>query len=195
MCVAEQWLSSASTDIHLYFSIQVNINIRNRSLALHWRHNDHDGVSNHQPHHCLLILLFRVMSRKTSKFRVTGLCVGNSPEPVNSPHKGPVTRKMFPFDDVIMDIPYSNGNNLLLWSCLNSLAPGKLEWNFRHVIFKQILVIGWGIFSEIALIWMSLDSTNDQSTLVQVMAWCRQATNHYLSQCWPRSLLPYIRSH
>ena len=24
-------------------------------------------------------------------------------EPVNSPHKWPVTRKMFPFDDVIMD--------------------------------------------------------------------------------------------
>ena len=23
--------------------------------------------------------------------------------PVNSPHKGPVTRKIFPFDDVIMD--------------------------------------------------------------------------------------------
>ena len=29
------------------------------------------------------------------------LC-GNSPGSVNSPHKGPVTRKMFPFDDVIM---------------------------------------------------------------------------------------------
>ena len=27
---------------------------------------------------------------------------GNSPGPVNSPHKGPVTRKIFPFDDVIM---------------------------------------------------------------------------------------------
>ena len=24
--------------------------------------------------------------------------------PVNSPHKGPVTRKMFPFDDVIMNV-------------------------------------------------------------------------------------------
>ena len=24
--------------------------------------------------------------------------------PVNSPHKGPVTRKMFPFDDVIMGL-------------------------------------------------------------------------------------------
>ena len=27
---------------------------------------------------------------------------GNHRSPVNSPHKGPVTRKMFPFDDVIM---------------------------------------------------------------------------------------------
>ena len=26
--------------------------------------------------------------------------------PVNSPHKWPVTRKMFPFDDVIMGNPY-----------------------------------------------------------------------------------------
>ena len=25
--------------------------------------------------------------------------------PVNSPHEGPVTRKMFPFDDVIIFIP------------------------------------------------------------------------------------------
>ena len=71
-------------------------------LALHWRHNEHDGVSNHQPHGCLLNRLFRRRSKKTSKLCVTGLCVGNSPGPVNSPHKGPVTRKMFPFDDVIM---------------------------------------------------------------------------------------------
>ena len=69
---------------------------------LHWRHNDHDCVSNHQPYDCLLNRLFRRKSKKTSKLRVTGLCVGNSPVPVNSPHKGPVTRKMFPFDDVIM---------------------------------------------------------------------------------------------
>ena len=71
-------------------------------FALRWRHNDHDGVSNHQPHGCLLNRLFRRRSKQTSKRRVTGLCVGNSPGPVNSPHKGPVTRKMFAFDDVIM---------------------------------------------------------------------------------------------
>ena len=70
--------------------------------TLHWRHNDHDSVSNHQPHSCLLSRLFRRSSKKTSKLRVTGLCVENSPGPVISPHKGPVSRKMFPFDDVIM---------------------------------------------------------------------------------------------
>ena len=73
----------------------------------------------------------------------------------------------------------------------NSLAPGKFEWNLRHVIFKQILVIdGWSISCEITPIWMSLDFTDDQSILVQVMAWCLQATSHYLSQCWPRPLSP-----
>ena len=70
--------------------------------ALRWRHNDHAGVSNHQSHGCLLHRLFRRRWKKTSKLRVTGLCAGNSPGPVNSPHKGPVTREMFPFDDVIM---------------------------------------------------------------------------------------------
>ena len=38
---------------------------------------------------------------------------------------------------------------------------------------------------------MWLDLTDDKSTLVQVMAWCRQATSHYLSQCWPSSISPY----
>ena len=51
------------------------------TLSLQWRHNDHDGVSNHQPHGCLPNRLFRHRSKKTSKLRVTGLCVGNSPGP------------------------------------------------------------------------------------------------------------------
>ena len=72
------------------------------TVTLEWRHNGLDSVSNHQPHHCLLSRLFGRRSKKTSKLRVTGLCAGNSPGPVNSPHKWPVTRKMFPFDDVIM---------------------------------------------------------------------------------------------
>ena len=38
--------------------------------------------------------------KENIKLRITGLCEGNSP--VNSPQKGPVTRKMFPLDDVSM---------------------------------------------------------------------------------------------
>ena len=44
---------------------------------LQWRHNGHVGVSNHQPHVCLLNRLFRRRSKKTSKLRVTGLCEGS----------------------------------------------------------------------------------------------------------------------
>ena len=54
------------------------------------------------------------------------------------------------------------------------------------------MIDGWDISCEIALIWMSLDFTDDQSTLVQVMAWCRQAKSHYLNHCWPRSPTPYV---
>ena len=47
--------------------------------SLRWRHNGCDSVSNHQPRDCFLNRLFRRRSKKTSKLRATGLCVGNSP--------------------------------------------------------------------------------------------------------------------
>ena len=50
-----------------------------QTKALQWRHNGRDGVSDHQPHYCLLNRVFRRRSKKTSKLRLTGLCVGNSP--------------------------------------------------------------------------------------------------------------------
>ena len=69
--------------------------------SLHWRHNDHNGVSNHQPHGCLLNRLFGRRSKKTSKVRVTGLCAGSSPGTGEIP-------KMSPFDDVIMCFDYTS---------------------------------------------------------------------------------------
>ena len=60
----------------------------------------------------------------------------------------------------------------LLGQWVNSLAPGKFKWNFRYLIFQIISVIdGWGISCVLALRWMSLNFTDDKSTLVQVMAW------------------------
>ena len=38
---------------------------------------------------------------------------------------------------------------------------------------------------------MPQNLTDDKSTLAQVMVWCRQATSHYMNQCWPRSPTPY----
>ena len=73
-------------------SPRVEINIAFRTVKLsyahwyhhltyssQWRHNGHDGVSNHQPHDCLPKRLFRRRSTKTSKLRVTCLCEENSP--------------------------------------------------------------------------------------------------------------------
>ena len=50
-----------------------------RIVTLQWHHNGRYSVSNHQPHSCLLNRLFKRRSKKTSKLRVTDLCVGNSP--------------------------------------------------------------------------------------------------------------------
>ena len=80
---------------------------------LQWRHNELAGVSNHQPRDWLLNRLLSRRSKKASKLRIIGLCVGKSPGSVNSPHKGPVTRKMFPFDDVIMS--KADYRHLMFW--------------------------------------------------------------------------------
>ena len=77
-------------------------------------------------------------------------------------------------------------------SHINSLVPGRCGCNLKLVIFKltsRVYILN--ISCEIALRWMPQDLTGDKSTLVQVMAWCRQATSHYLGQCWPRSISPY----
>ena len=86
--------------------------VRHRMHTLQWRHNERDGVSNHRCLDCLLNRLLRRRSKKTSKLRVTGLCEGNPPVTCGFPHKGSMTRKMFPFDDAIMDMLLVEGHKL-----------------------------------------------------------------------------------
>ena len=71
-------------------------------ISLQWRHNGCDGVSNHQPHHCLLNRLSSTGQRKHQSSASLAFLPGIHRWPVNSPHKGPVTRKLLPFDDVLM---------------------------------------------------------------------------------------------
>ena len=57
------------------------------------------------------------------------------------------------------------------------------------IIFKCISRIDiLRIFRVIALRWMPQNTMDEKSTLVQIMAWCRQAPIHYLSQCCPTSM-------
>ena len=89
--------------------------LRNRFhvTTLQWRRNGHDGVSNHQPHHCLLNCLFRRRSKKRAKLRDTGLCAENYPVGGQwiPRTNGQQPRKKFPFDDVIMK---SSWNHMMI---------------------------------------------------------------------------------
>ena len=80
-----------------FLSIRMPIN-----SALQWRHNEHDGVSNHQPYDYLLNRLLKTQIKETSKLRVTGLCAGKSPGTGEFPAQMTSNAEMFPFDDVIM---------------------------------------------------------------------------------------------
>ena len=108
--------------------------------SVRWRHDGRDIVSNHQPHDCLLGRVFRRRSKKTSKLRVTGLCAGNSPGPVNSPHKWPVTRKMLAFDDVIVTFLWvDNGSLLVSFNQVGDVVNEHIS-SIENKLIKKILL-------------------------------------------------------
>ena len=86
------------------------------AILLRWRHNGHDGVSIHQPHHCLLNRLFGCRSKKTSKLRVSGLCAGNSPG------TGELPAQMA-----------SNAENVSIWWRYHVIPTGPLEDKYAVV--------------------------------------------------------------
>ena len=105
--------------------------------ALQWRHNGCDGISNHQPHDCLLNLLFRCRSKKTSKLRVTGLCAGNSP----------VTGE-FPAQRA------SNAENVSIWchhgssvsvALADRVTTHHLQWCELSLSSRENLIVCWCI--------------------------------------------------
>ena len=91
------------------------------SVALHWRHNGPNGVSNHQPHHCWLNRSFMHRPKNTSNSASLAFVQGIHRSPVNSPRKWPVTQKMFPFDDVIMKCRDSLSNRWNVAKCLTHI--------------------------------------------------------------------------
>ena len=98
----------------------------------------------------------RKQQRSASLAFVRGIHRG----PVNSPHKWPVTRKMYSFDDVIISVSQIRGN------ALSGLRAGDKPENI------DILVVRWYI-----LIWRL--STLVCSSLKLQNPWFRNWTWHY----------------
>ena len=74
---------------------------------------------------------------------------------------------------------------------VDSLAHGRCGCNLKLIIFKLISKMYiLSICCEFALWWMPDVSIDDQLTMVEVTAWCRQAASYYIIQCWPSSMTP-----
>ena len=66
--------------------------------------------------------------------------------PLDSPHKGPVTQKMFPFDDVIMKHPKFHTHRWAMGCMLWVLCIMWRKWPFffwenNHVIFEKMILL------------------------------------------------------
>ena len=72
---------------------------------------------------------------------------------------------------------------------IGHLTPRTCGSNLKSMNYKLILQnSNLNAHCGIALRWMLPNLTNEKLTLVQVMAWCCQATSHFLNQCWPSSV-------
>ena len=117
-------------------------------LILQWRHNERVGVSNKQPHDCLLKRLYKAQIKGNIKApRHWPLWWGIHRWPVNSLHKGPVTREIFPFDDVIMNKASPNqmhlGQRIYHGEARNTLYVCITHWGrVTHICVNKITIIG-----------------------------------------------------
>ena len=84
-----------------------------------WRHNERDGVWNHWRLGCLLNRCSGRDQRKHQSSTSLAFVRGIHRSAENSPHKGPVTRKMLPF---------------------NTLRPRPNDRHFADDIFKRIFL-------------------------------------------------------
>ena len=105
------------------------------------RHNEHNCVSNHRRHDCLLNRLFRRRSKKTPKLLVAGFVRGIHRLPVNSPHKGPIARKIFPDDDITMELILKRGRYRTHPSVFTRGLRSVTWWRHQTETFSALLAL------------------------------------------------------
>ena len=102
---------------------------------------------------------------------------------VNSPHKGPVTWKMFPFDDVIMFCLVQRGcRGVSDDTC--SVHTTTFCWRQFQIDFhKEVLsffILIWVSLNCLSMIWIEFKSAS-----LQVMTWYSTGDSHYLTTAEP----------
>ena len=110
--------------------------------SLEWRHNECGGISNHQPHDCLLNCLFR--QRKHQSSTSLAFVQGIHRWPVNSLHKGPVMRKMFLFNDVIMC--YLSCLTFRLRICFSISCSWLMRSVSAWLCFRAMMYACWSVY-------------------------------------------------
>ena len=113
--------------------------------SLQWRRNGRDGVSNHQPHDCLLNRLFKAQIKETSKLRVTCLCEGNSPGTGEFPAQkasNAETVSIWWRHHVVLGCRWTTGDwhrPRIMYSCCRLTTENKIVivawfsvWNHKH---------------------------------------------------------------
>ena len=127
--------------------------------------------------------------------------------PVNSPHKWPVTRKMFPFDDVIMMLTLilllvywqrsmgQSGRLAILWLIWHTQGPAQNGHHFADAIFGCISLNE----SRFILIRISLEFVlKAQISKVTTCTGSDLALKKHkpitVTKVWPSSLTPYAKS-
>ena len=148
------------------------IYVKQLTESLRWRHNGRDGVSNHQPHDCLLNRLFGCKLKKTSKLRVTGLCVGNSPGTGEFPAQmasntenvsiwwchhddGVATSDTQPWKHMTTMGQNNAFQSVIMISCVKNiyLWSPKLEWDY------------WSYFDEVGIFLLNIMDSDGHTIL------------------------------
>ena len=72
----------------------------------------------------------------------------------------------------------------------SSMAAEVWEWVSNFISYFIMCVITYPCWIRVKTIHMC--SSLFMIALADVMAWCHQASSHYLSQCWLGSLIAYV---
>ena len=116
-----------------------------------WRHNERDGISNHQRLNCLLNCVFRRKSKKTSKLRVTGPCAGISWMTGEFPTQNSSNPKMFPFDDVTMFCHPARQRRILRGDIpRSSILKSPWQWKMSCSCVGSVFQLFYTVFKKLS---------------------------------------------